>query len=146
MERGIPMSKYSRSIVLLVVAIFTVLIASILTPAPTNVSAQVAPAGSVARMWHGRVPAAKAEEYTIYINEAGLKQIRTIEGNLGLQMFRRAENDVAEFYVISYWKSRDAIRKFAGNDIEKASFLPRDREYLINPELQVKHFDVVVGK
>jgi hypothetical protein len=30
--------------------------------------------------------------------------------------------------------------------IEKASFLPRDCEYLINPELRVKHFDGVVEK
>jgi heme-degrading monooxygenase HmoA len=61
-------------------------------------------------------------------------------------MFRHTEKDVAEFYVISYWKSRDAIRKFAGNNIEKVSFLPRDRKYLINPELYVKHFDIVVAK
>jgi heme-degrading monooxygenase HmoA len=140
------MSKSFRSITLIAVAILTVLIAATLTPALTAPSAQMAPAGSVARMWHGRVSVAKAQEYTTYITEAGLNKIRKINGNLGLQMFRRTENEVAEFYVISYWKSRDAIRNFAGNDIEKASFLPRDREYLINPELRVKHFDVVVDK
>jgi len=70
-----------------------------LIPPLTNVSAQVVPPGSVARMWHGRVPTAKAEEYTTYITEAGLKKIRKIEGNLGLQMFRRTAN-VAKFYVI----------------------------------------------
>ena len=138
--------KPLRAIALLVVSIVIVLITSTLTPALTTPSIQVAPIGSVARMWHGRVPVAKAEEYTTYITEAGLNKIRKIDGNLGLQMFRRTEKDVAEFYVISYWKSRDAIRNFAGNDIEKASFLPRDREYLINPELQVKHFDVIVEK
>lgn len=140
------MAKPLRFIALLVLAISIVFIASTLIPPLTNVSAQVAPPGSVARMWHGRVPTAKAEEYTTYITEAGLKKIRKIEGNLGLQMFRRTENNVAEFCVISYWKSCDAICAFAGNDIEKASFLPRDREYLINPELYVKHFDVVVDK
>ncbi|GAP99645.1 antibiotic biosynthesis monooxygenase family protein [Leptolyngbya sp. NIES-2104] len=140
------MSKSFRSITLIAVAILTVFIAATLTPALTAPSAQMAPAGSVARMWHGRLPVAKAEEYTTYITEAGLNKIRKINGNLGLQMFRRTENDIAEFYVISYWKSRDAIRNFAGNDIEKASFLPRDREYLIDPELRVKHFDVVVDK
>lgn len=138
--------KPLRSIALLVVVICTVLIVSTLIPALTTAAAQGGSVGSVARMWHGRVPVAKAEEYTTYITEAGLNKIRKINGNLGLQMFRRTENNVTESYVISYWKSRDAIRNFAGNDIEKASFLPKDREYLINPELRVKHFDVVVDK
>lgn len=140
------MPKQLRVIALLGMAIVMVLIAVMLPPALTPASAQVAPLGSVARMWHGQVPAAKAKEYTTYITEAGLKKIRKIDGNLGLQMLRQTNNNVAEFYVISYWKSRDAIRNFAGNNIEKASFLPRDREYLINSKLQVKHFDVPVDK
>jgi heme-degrading monooxygenase HmoA len=139
------MSKRLRIVTLSIVAVFIVLVAlplSIVFTKPSAARTSV----SVARMWHGRVPTAKANEYTAYLNEAGVQKIRAIEGNLGAQMFRRTENDVAEFYVISYWKSREAIRKFAGNDIEKASFLPKDREYLINPELQVKHFDVLVDK
>lgn len=138
------MSRRFRPIILIVVAIFIVLFT--LSSPFTKSLAQTTSSATVARMWHGRVPVAKANEYTTYLNEAGIKKIRAIEGNLSVQMFRRTENDVAEFYVISYWESRDAIRKFAGNDIEKASFLPRDREYLINPELRVKHFDVVVDK
>lgn len=139
------MLKRLRFVALTLVTVFIVLVALFLTGVSTQPSAATSSA-SVARMWHGRVPVAKANEYTDYLNKAGVQKIRAIEGNLGAQMFRRSEDEVAEFYVISYWKSRDAIRKFAGNDIEKASFLPRDREYLINPELQVKHFDVLVDK
>jgi heme-degrading monooxygenase HmoA len=140
------MTRSLRSVVLTIVAVFIILMALPFALSSTKSSAQTTAPVSVARMWHGRVPVAKANEYTTYLNEAGIRKIRAIEGNLGAQMFRRTENDVAEFQVISYWKSRDDIRKFAGNDIEKASFLPRDREYLINPELQVKHFDVLVDQ
>lgn len=138
------MPRRLRSIGSIVFGVFIILFA--LSSPFTKSFAQTTPPITIARMWHGRVPVAKANEYTTYIDEAGLKKIRSIEGNLGVQMFRRTENDVAEFYVISYWKSPEAIRQFAGNDIEKASFLPRDREYLINPELRVKHFDVLVDK
>ncbi len=140
------MSKRLQFIILTIVAVCIVLIALPLASMFTKASAQTTGSIAIARMWHGRVPIAKAEEYTTYLNQAGVQKIRAIEGNQGVQMLRRLDNDVAEFYVISYWKSRDDIRKFAGNDIEKTRFLPRDQEYLIEPERYVKHFDVLVDK
>ncbi|WP_313933795.1 MULTISPECIES: antibiotic biosynthesis monooxygenase family protein [unclassified Calothrix] len=70
--------------------------------------------------------------------------MESIPGNLGAQVLRRIDGNHTEFTVISYWESRDAIRKFAGNDIQKVRPLPRDNEYLINPETTVKHFDVML--
>ena len=34
------------------------------------------------------------------------------------------------------------IKALAGEDIEKAHFLPRDREFLIEPDEHVRHYDV----
>ncbi|MBE9084468.1 antibiotic biosynthesis monooxygenase [Tolypothrix sp. LEGE 11397] len=98
----------------------------------------------VARIWHGTTPTSKADEYYTYLVEAGIKKIESIPGNLGTQVLRRNNGNNTEFTVISYWESRDAIRKFAGNDIEKVRPLPRDNEYLIKPETTVKHFDVMI--
>jgi heme-degrading monooxygenase HmoA len=98
----------------------------------------------VARIWHGRTLATKADEYYDYLVEAGIKKIESIPGNLGVQVLRRNEGKTTEFTVISYWESRDAIRKFAGNNIEKVRPLPKDNEYLIKPETIVKHFDVML--
>lgn len=109
--------------------------------------AGAARAGSVvARVWHGRTPAAKADEYYEYLREAGVKKILGIEGNLGVQVFRRTEGDVTEFTVISYWESLDAIRRYAGDDIEKTRHLPRDPEYLLELEPTVKHHQVVLDE
>ncbi|MBE8991223.1 antibiotic biosynthesis monooxygenase family protein [Nostoc sp. LEGE 12450] len=98
----------------------------------------------VARIWHGTTLTSKADEYYSYLLEAGIKKIESIPGNLGVQVLRRINDNNTEFTVISYWESRDAIRKFAGNNIEKVRPLPRDNEYLIKPEIQVKHFDVLL--
>jgi heme-degrading monooxygenase HmoA len=95
----------------------------------------------VARMWRGRVPTSRADEYEKYLYDSGILKIRTIAGNLGAEMLRRQEGDVTEFIVISYWPNREAIKAFAGQDIEKAHFLPRDREFLINPDEFVRHYD-----
>ena len=73
----------------------------------------------VARMWHGRTLTSKAEEYYTYLKQAGIDKIEAIKGNLGAQVLRRTDGDTTEFTVISYWESRDAIKQFAGDDIEK---------------------------
>jgi heme-degrading monooxygenase HmoA len=80
---------------------------------------------AIARVWHGRTPKAKGEEYAGYL--AGeIKKFRTIAGNLGYQMMRETVGDETHFMVISYWTSRDAIHAYAGADIRKTRHAPRD--------------------
>ena len=63
----------------------------------------------VARMWRGRVPNARADEYQKYLDESGIQKLRKIKDNLGAQMFRRGLGDgTTEFVVISYWPNRDS--------------------------------------
>ena len=102
---------------------------------------------AVARMWRGRVPTARANEYEHYLDTEGVQKLRAIKDNLGAQMFRRDLGDNStEFVVISYWPSRDAIRAYAGADIEKVHDLPRDKEFLIDPEKTVRHYDIISDK
>jgi heme-degrading monooxygenase HmoA len=98
----------------------------------------------IARMWHGRVLTSKADEYYVYLKDAGINKIESIEGNLGAQVLRRSDGSATEFTVISYWESREAIKKFAGEDIEKTHFLPKDPQYLLELEPKVKHFEVLL--
>jgi heme-degrading monooxygenase HmoA len=97
---------------------------------------------AVARMWRGRVPASRANEYEKYLSDEGIQGLRRIKDNLGVQLFRRELGDTTEFVVISYWPDRDAIRAYAGDDIEKVHNLPRDHEFLIDQEKTVKHYDI----
>jgi hypothetical protein len=46
--------------------------------------------------------------------------------------------------VISFWSSRDAIHGYAGADISKVRSLPRDAEFLIDPEGTVRNYDIAV--
>jgi len=43
------------------------------------------------------------------------------------------------------WESIDAIRRFAGDDYEKAHYYPEDRDFLIELEPFVEHYDVLTG-
>lgn len=100
----------------------------------------------IARIWHGRTKTSIADEYYMYLKEAGLNKMKAIEGNLGLQVLRRTEGEVTHFTVISYWESLDVIHKFAGEDIEKTHHLPKDPLYLLELEPNVVHHEVVMNE
>jgi len=105
--------------------------------------AQPQPGAKVARMWRGRVPNARADKYQKYLDESGVQKLRAIKDNLGVQMLRRDLGDGStEFVVISYWPNRDAIHAYAGAEIEKVHDLPRDKDFLIDPEKTVRHYDI----
>jgi heme-degrading monooxygenase HmoA len=96
----------------------------------------------IARMWHGRVPDAKAAEYFDYLNHDGVDKIEKIPHNLGADVLTSSHDGITEFVVISYWHSLDDIKAYAGADIEKVHNLARDPEFLIEPETKVRHFVV----
>ncbi len=52
----------------------------------------------------------------------------------------------AEFLIISYWESYDAIRTFAGEDIDQAVYYPEDKEFLLEYEPDVVHYEVFVSE
>ena len=98
---------------------------------------------TIARTWHGKVPAARSEEYTAYISEA-ITKFRGIQGNRGYQLMRETIGEETHFTVISYWDARASIQGYAGADIRKTHNLPRDPEFLIDLEPTVKNYDLVV--
>ena len=101
----------------------------------------------VARMWRGRVKNAKANAYEKYLRAEGIAKLKAIKGNLGADMYRQSLHDgTTEFVVVSYWPNRDAIHAYAGADIEKAHDLPRDKDFLIDPDKTVRNFDSVLVK
>lgn len=100
----------------------------------------------IARMWQGRTRAAAAEEYMAYMHEHGVKKLRATRGNLGVQVFRRVHEGIAEFTTISYWSSRNEIRAYAGEDIDKPHHLPKDPDYLLELPEQVRHFELLVDE
>lgn len=98
---------------------------------------------AIARVWRGRTLASKADSYEAYLNASGIARIRATPGNLGVTVFRRTENGRTEFLVISVWESIEAVKRFAGKDYQKAVILPRDREYLLEVEPNVLHYEVI---
>jgi heme-degrading monooxygenase HmoA len=97
----------------------------------------------IARTWHGVVPIEKADAYHAYLFRTGVPDLRATPGNLGVHVLRRGEATHAHFFMISWWASREAIRAFAGQDVERARYYPEDAAYLVELEPNVTHYDVL---
>jgi heme-degrading monooxygenase HmoA len=96
----------------------------------------------IARIWRGVVSADRAEEYLAYVNATGVPEYRATPGNRGVLVLQREEAERAEFVLISFWDSFDAIRAFAGEAVERARYYPKDHEFLLEMEATVRHFEV----
>jgi len=97
---------------------------------------------AIARVWRGTTLRSNSARYLQYLKETGAKDLRRTPGNLGVTIWVRHDDGESEFWVISVWKSKSAIRKFAGEDIEKARYYPKDKEFLLELEPKVKHYNV----
>jgi heme-degrading monooxygenase HmoA len=96
----------------------------------------------IARIWCGAVRADDAAAYARYIQETGIGGYQRTPGNRGAWALWRTDGDRAEFVTVSLWESREAIKGFAGQDIETAVFYPEDDRFLVERDLTVRHYEV----
>ena len=97
----------------------------------------------IARRWHGRVPAAKSDEYLQLMRDVGLADYRSTEGNRGAWCLHRHEGDVVHVEMFTLWDDEDAIRRFAGADMLKAKYYDFDPDFLLELEPEVLQFDAI---
>lgn len=96
----------------------------------------------IARIWHGKTAASHLETYSDLLTRLAVPDYRSTEGFRGLTFLRRVEGNEAHFELITYWEDINAIRNFAGENPEKAKYYPEDKEFLLDFEENVRHFEV----
>jgi heme-degrading monooxygenase HmoA len=94
-------------------------------------------------MWHGRVPTSKAKAYREFLNARAIPDYRSVEGNRSVHILKRTEGDVTHFITLTFWKDIESIKAFAGEDVEAARYYPEDKEFLLEFEPAVVHYEVV---
>ena len=99
----------------------------------------------IVRMWHGRVPSAKAAAYRTFLNERAIPDYASVAGNVRVHILERSDGEVTHFVTMTFWNGIEAIRAFAGDDVTKAKYYPEDAEFLLEFEPEVVHYDVVGG-
>ncbi len=97
----------------------------------------------IVRMWHGKVPTSKAGAYRDFLNARAIPDYQSIAGNLSVHILERQDGGVAHFITLTFWKDMDSIRGFAGEDAETAKYYPEDKDFLLEFEPRVLHYEVV---
>ena len=97
----------------------------------------------IARSWDGLTTAALSDAYADYVRRTGFKDLQETSGNRGVLLLRRREGDSERFRVLSLWDGVEAIRRFAGDDPERARYYPEDERFLDALPPNVEHFEVV---
>ncbi len=97
----------------------------------------------IVRMWHGRVPREKADAYRKFLNEHAIPDYRSIDGNIAVYILQRDEDEVTHFITLTFWKDIESIKRFAGEDYEKAKYYEEDKDFLLEFEPKVVHYEVV---
>lgn len=96
----------------------------------------------IARIWRGRTRAEQSDAYLAFLERTGFAEYRATDGNQGLLCLRREVDGVAEFTLLTLWESMDAIRRFAGDEPERAKYYADDPDYLLEMTPFVEHYEV----
>ena len=96
----------------------------------------------IARIWHGRTKAEDYEKYSAFLKERAIPDYQGTDGFIKLVFLRTLQNGEAHFTLITFWESLEAVQKFAGEDYERAKYYPEDKDYLLEFEEKVMHYEV----
>ncbi len=98
----------------------------------------------IARVWRGATLAEHGEEYAAYLEETGMRAARAIPGSRGTLVLRRERDGQAEFETILLFDSMEDVTAFAGHEPDAAVFFAEDDRYLVERDLDVRHYEADV--
>jgi len=94
----------------------------------------------IARVWRGVVAAEELAAYSAYVDSTGVSGYRETEGNRAAHILtRQLDEGTAEIVAFSLWDDIEAIRRFAGEDIDAMVLYPEDHDYLLSPPTLVHY-------
>ncbi|HEV3009549.1 MAG TPA: antibiotic biosynthesis monooxygenase [Burkholderiales bacterium] len=97
----------------------------------------------IARLWSGVARDRRnAEAYLRHLAANVLPALKGIDGHREVRVLRREAGGRVELVVMTFWDSMEAIRRFAGEDAERAVVEPEARAVLVEYDDFVRHYEV----
>jgi heme-degrading monooxygenase HmoA len=98
----------------------------------------------IARVWRGIAAPETAQHYLEHLRRAIFPELSAIPGYRGASVLRQDSDAGVEFMVQTLWESMDAIRQFAGDQVEIAVVAPAAQALLRSYDHTVTHHEVVL--
>jgi heme-degrading monooxygenase HmoA len=99
----------------------------------------------IARIWHGWTKPENADRYEKLLKEEIFPGIadKKVAGYKGIQLFRRPIGDgEVEFITLMWFDSLAAVKRFAGEEYERAYVPPEAREVLARFDERSQHYEI----
>ena len=98
----------------------------------------------IIRLWHGWTTPENAEIYENLLKTEIFPGIaaKGVAGYRGIRLLRRAHDDELEFITMMEFDSWEAVKKFAGEDYERAYVPPKAREVLARFDERSQHYEI----
>ena len=98
----------------------------------------------IARAWSAQTTHAQAPTYVEHLRTQVLPAVRRVDGYGGAMLLERAIPGAVEIIVLTFWRSVDAIRGFAGDDLEGAVVAQEAAALLTQFDRRVRHYEVAL--
>lgn len=99
----------------------------------------------IARQWRAWAVPPNDARSVEHFETAVVPHLREIPGCLGAQLLRHQVEGEVELIAISYYESLEAVRAFAGHDLERAVVEPAARAVLARFDERCTHFEVIAS-
>lgn len=109
-----------------------------------HASTSAVPAGAILRHWSARATEAQLPKYLEHFSKNVLPELRRVPGYLGANVSVRHTGSEAEIFVETIWRSLEAIRGFAGADLEAAVVAPEAAALLKDFDHRVRHAEIAL--
>jgi heme-degrading monooxygenase HmoA len=96
----------------------------------------------IAREWRAWAVPPNDALYEEHFRTAVLAHLREIPGCMGAHLLRREVDGEVELVVVTYYASLEAVRAFAGDDLERAVVAPEAQRVLARFDERCRHYDV----
>lgn len=100
----------------------------------------------IARLWSARTTPAQTPAYIEHLKKKVLPILQKVDGYAGAMLLKREETDTVEIIVITQWNSLEAIRVFAGADMEEAVVADEAAALLTWFDRCVRHYDIAIAQ
>lgn len=97
----------------------------------------------ISRQWCGVAKRASADAYVSHLKNATFPHLASLAGFRGASILRRDVPAGVEFRIVTLWDSLDAIRQFAGDELDTAVVPDNVKALMIEYDRNVAHYEVV---
>ena len=98
----------------------------------------------IARLWTAKCAPERTPAYVEHLTVRVLPELKKLVGYGGAMLLQRPVSGAVEVVVLTFWQSLEAIRSFAGVDLENAMVADEAAALLTQFDRRVRHYEVAV--